>query len=93
MTTLLKNPALLPLALALGAVLAALAPSVQAQNLVELYRSARDYDATYQSARSLYEANLYRAEQARAGILPQAGLSMGVSRVNYENNNPAVDRN
>ncbi|MDP2032169.1 MAG: TolC family outer membrane protein [Polaromonas sp.] len=93
MTTLLKKPALLPLALALGAVLAALAPSVQAQNLVELYRSARDYDAAYQSSRSLYEANLYRAEQAKAGILPQAGLSMGVSRVNYENNNPAVDRN
>jgi outer membrane protein len=93
MTTLLKKPALLPLALALGAVLAGLAPSVQAQNLVELYRSARDYDAAYQSARSLYDANLYRAEQARAGILPQAGLSMGVSRANYENNNPVVDRN
>jgi outer membrane protein len=92
MTTLLKKPALLPLALALGAVLAALAPSVQAQNLVELYRSARDYDAAYQSARSLYDANLYRAEQAKAGILPQAGLSVGVSRANYENNNPAVDR-
>ncbi|MES2384040.1 MAG: TolC family outer membrane protein [Pseudomonadota bacterium] len=93
MTTLLKKPALLPLALALGAVLAALAPSVQAQNLVELYRSARDYDAAYQSARSLYDANLYRAEQAKAGILPQAGLSMGVSRANFKNNNPVVDRN
>lgn len=92
MTTLLKKPALLPLALALGTVLAALAPSVQAQNLVELYRSARDYDAAYQSARSLYDANLYRAEQAKAGILPQAGLSMGVSRANFENTNPAVDR-
>jgi outer membrane protein len=92
MTTLLKRPALLPLALALGAVLASLGPSVQAQNLVELYRSARDYDAAYQSARSLYEANLYRAEQAKAGILPQAGLSVGVNRANYENNNPAVDR-
>jgi len=84
MTTLLKKPALLPLALALGTVLAALAPSVQAQNLVELYRSARDYDAAYQSARSLYEANLYRAEQAKAGILPTAGLSSGVSRSQFE---------
>ncbi|MBA3592794.1 MAG: TolC family outer membrane protein [Polaromonas sp.] len=92
MTPLPNKPALLPLALALGAVLAALAPAVQAQNLVELYRSARDYDATYQSARSLYDANLYRAEQAKAGILPQAGLSMGVSRVNFENSNPVVDR-
>jgi len=93
MTTLLKKPALLPLALALSTMLAAWAPSVQAQNLVDLYRSARDYDASYQSARSLYEANLYRAEQARAGILPQAGLAVGVNRVNFENNNPAVDRN
>ncbi|MES2685296.1 MAG: TolC family outer membrane protein [Pseudomonadota bacterium] len=92
MKTLLKKPALLPLALALGTVLAALTPSVHAQNLVELYRSARDYDAAYQSARSLYDANLYRAEQAKAGILPQAGLSIGVSRANFENNNPAVDR-
>ncbi len=93
MTTLLKKPVLLPLALALAIVLAALAPSVQAQNLVELYRSARDYDAAYQSSRSLYDANLYRAEQAKAGILPQAGLSAGVNRVNFENNNPAIDRN
>ena len=92
MTTLLKKPALLPLAVALSAVLAAWAPAVQAQNLVELYRSARGYDAAYQSARSLYDANLYKAEQARAGILPSAGLSMGASRTNFENNNPVIDR-
>ncbi|MDO9360934.1 MAG: TolC family outer membrane protein [Polaromonas sp.] len=96
MTPLMNKPALSPLALALsalGAVCALWAPQVQAQNLVELYRSARDYDASYQSSRSLYEANLARAEQAKAGILPQAGLSAGVNRVNFENNNPAIDRN
>lgn len=92
MKTLLKKPALLPLSLALSAVLAAFAPAVQAQNLVELYRSAREYDASYQSARSLYEANLAKAEQAKAGILPTAGLSLGASRTNFENNNPVVDR-
>ena len=92
MKTLFKKPALLPLSLALSTVLAAFAPAVQAQNLVELYRSAREYDASYQSARSLYEANLAKAEQAKAGILPTAGLSMGASRTNFENNNPVADR-
>ena len=84
MTTLLKKPALLPLALALNTVLAVLAPAAQAQNLVALYQSARDYDAAYQSSRSLYEANLAKAEQAKASILPTAGLASGVSRTNYE---------
>ncbi|WP_096663738.1 TolC family outer membrane protein [Polaromonas sp. AET17H-212] len=93
MKTLLKKPALLPLSLALSAVLAAFAPAVQAQNLVELYRSAREYDASYQSARAQYEANLAKAEQAKAGILPTAGLSLGASRTNFENTNPVVDRN
>ena len=93
MKTLFKKPALLPLSRALSAVLAAFAPAVQAQNLVELYRSAREYDASYQSARSQYEANLAKAEQAKAGILPTAGLSLGVSRTNFENTNPVVDRN
>ncbi|MDI1271816.1 MAG: TolC family outer membrane protein [Polaromonas sp.] len=92
MKTLFKKPALLPLSLALSAVLAAFAPAVQAQNLVELYRSAREYDASYQSARSLYEANLAKAAQAKAGILPTAGLSLGVSRTNFENTNPVADR-
>ena len=92
MTTLLKKPALLPLALALSTVLAVLAPSVQAQNLVELYRSARDYDAAYQSARSLYDANLAKAEQAKAGILPSAGLSAGATRTNFEMSSPASER-
>ena len=95
MTTLLKKSALLPdrlTALALSAVLLVLAPAAQAQNLVELYRSARDYDAAYQSSRALYEANLAKAEQAKAGILPTAGFSSGVSRSNFENSNPATER-
>ncbi|OOG36554.1 TolC family outer membrane protein [Polaromonas sp. A23] len=92
MKTLLQKPAMLPLSLALSAVLAAFAPAAQAQNLVELYRSARDYDATYQSARSQYDANLAKAAQAKAGILPSAGLSAGASRTNFENTNPVVDR-
>ena len=92
MKTPLQKPAMRHLSLALSAVLAGFAPSAPAQNLVELYRSARDYDATYQSARSLYQANLAKADQAKAGILPTAGLSAGVNRTNFENNNPVTDR-
>ena len=61
--------------------LAGLSSLVQAQSLVELYASARTFDANYQSAKLQYDANLARADQARAGILPTAGLSAGASRV------------
>jgi outer membrane protein len=63
---------------------AALAPPAQAQSLIELYESARDYDATYQGARAQYEADLARAEQAKAGIRPQVGMSAGYSSANQE---------
>ena len=67
----------LPLFVAVGA---ALALPVQAQSLVDLYESARGFDASYQSAKSLYTATLTRADQARAAILPSANLALGLSR-------------
>ena len=72
---------------------ALMAMSAQAQNLVELYDSARAFDANYQSAKLQYEANLARADQARAGILPTAGLNVGASRTAFDNTNPVIDRN
>ena len=80
------------LALTLASALAALAPCAQAQSLVDLYESARAFDATYQSARLQYDANLARADQAKAGILPNAGLAAGVSRTAFENTSPPIDR-
>jgi outer membrane protein len=79
----------LPLSLALGA---ALALPARAENLLQLYESARGYDATWQSAKAQYDANLFRAEQAKAGILPSANLGAGVTRSNFENTVPAADR-
>jgi len=79
---------MLPLSVALA--LAAFAPLAQAQSLVELYESARAFDATYQSAKLQYDANLARADQARAGILPTAGFSAGASRVGVENTTPSI---
>jgi outer membrane protein len=81
-----------PLTTAVALALAALAPVAQAQSLVELYESARAFDATYQSAKLQYDANLARADQARAGILPTAGLGAGVSRTAFENTSPPIDR-
>jgi outer membrane protein len=73
---------MLPVSVAFA--LAALAPLAKAQSLVELYESARAFDASYQSAKLQYDANLARADQARAGILPTAGLSAGASRIGVE---------
>lgn len=67
----------LPLSLALGSALAAPA---QAQSLVELLNAARSYDAPWQSAKAQLDASISRADQARAGLLPSAALSGGVSR-------------
>jgi outer membrane protein len=81
-----------PLTTAVALALLALAPLAQAQSLVELYESARAFDASYQSAKLQYDANLARADQAKAGILPTAGLSAGVSRTAFENTTPPIDR-
>nr|WP_236582047.1 TolC family outer membrane protein [Hydrogenophaga sp. BPS33] len=51
----------------------------QAQSLVELYEAARGFDATYLAARSQYDASLAQAAQARAGLLPQAGLGVAAN--------------
>jgi len=79
----------LPLSVALAA---AFALPARAQSLLDLYESARAYDATWQSAKAQYDANLFRAEQARAGILPSANLAAGVTRSSFESNVPVTDR-
>ena len=71
----------LPLSLALSL---ALAGASQAQSLQEVYEMARGYDAAYQSAKSQYEANLAKAEQGKAALLPTVGLSAGSSRTQFE---------
>ncbi|MEO7391653.1 MAG: TolC family outer membrane protein [Ramlibacter sp.] len=80
----------LPVSLALAA---AFAPAAHAQDLMALYESARAYDATWQSAKAQYDANLFRAEQAKAGILPSANMGAGITRSAFENNVPVTDRN
>jgi len=79
---------LLPLSLALGA---AFAVPARAQSLLDLYESARAYDANWQSAKAQYDANLFHADQALAGILPSANLGVGVTRSHLDNTVPALE--
>ena len=78
----MKTFRLLPLFVAIGTTLAL---PVQAQSLVDLYQSARGYDASYQSAKSQFDATLARADQAKALLLPTVGLSLGASATNLDN--------
>ncbi len=75
-----------------AAIISMTAAPAMAQNLTQLYESARTYDAVYQSAKSQYEANLARAEQAKAGLYPTAGLSAGLNKSNVDNTNPNSTR-
>jgi outer membrane protein len=76
---------LLPLSVALAT---AFALPAHGQSLIDLYESARGYDATYQAARAQYDASLARAAQAKAGILPAVGLSAGASRTELDVDTP-----
>ena len=58
----------------------ALAGAAQAQSLQEIYDMAKGYDAAYQAARSQYSANLAKADQGKASLLPGVALSGGASR-------------
>lgn len=78
-----RSPALTRLSLALALALGA--TGAQAQSLVDLYEAARGYDTTLQAAKAQYEANLAKAEQARAGLRPQAGLAAGVNGTSSRN--------
>ena len=73
----MKTFRLLPLVAVIGATLAF---PLRAQSLVDLYESARGFDASYQSAKSQYDATLARAAQAKALVLPTANLALGASR-------------
>jgi len=59
------------------------AHSASAQSLAELYESARNYDAAFQSAKAQFEANVALADQSKAGLLPTIGFSSTVSRTDF----------
>jgi outer membrane protein len=76
------TPRLLPLTLSLAAVLTGAA---QAQSLAQLYEAAKGYDASFKAAQSQYQANLAKAEQAKALLRPTAGMGATLSESDYAN--------
>jgi outer membrane protein len=72
-------------AVGLAVSLLLFAGQTQAQNLLDLYQAASGYDASFQAAKAQYEANLARAEQAKAGLYPTASLSASINRSISEN--------
>jgi len=85
----MKTLRLLPLTVAISAVLAL---PVHAQSLLELFQSARTFDAGYQSARAQAQATLAKGEQARAGLLPTVGLAAGVNRIHIGSDQAAFEK-
>ena len=77
----------LPLKAALALAFASQAS--QAQSLLDLYEHARGYDATYVGAKAQYEANLFLANQALGGVLPNIALGASTTR-NYWDFRPDV---
>jgi len=63
-----------------------------AQDLVQVYRDARGYDAQYAAARYALQAGLEKLPQGRALILPTLNLSAGTTRthIDSESKDPAV---
>lgn len=72
---------LLPLLVAMAA---GLSFSAQAQSLMELHNAARNYDASYQSAKSQFDATVAKGDQAKAGVLPTVALTLGANRSSQE---------
>ncbi|MBU3652614.1 MAG: TolC family outer membrane protein [Limnohabitans sp.] len=70
-----------------------LLPVAHAQSLTQLYEMARNYDASYQSARSLYKANVSKADQATAQLLPTVNLGTTTTRsqTDFRGDIPALD--
>ena len=56
-------------------------PRSPTQTLLELYQSARAFDATYLAARAQADSEIYKAEQAEALLRPSASLSGNAGRV------------
>lgn len=69
----------------LGALLLAAQQLAAAQSLGVILEAARGYDAGFLAAQAQRQADLALAEQAKAGLRPQVGLSAGASWARSDN--------
>ncbi|ARU06827.1 hypothetical protein CCO03_12550 [Comamonas serinivorans] len=61
-----------------------LSPVASAQDLLNAWHKAALHDARYQAAQAQRQASLARADQARAGLLPQLGLGASSTRTHLD---------
>jgi outer membrane protein len=57
---------------------------VHAEDLLQVFRDARSYDAQYGAARYALQAGLEKLPQGRSLILPTVGLTSGITRTNLD---------
>jgi len=76
---------------------ALLSPGAGAEDLIQVFRDARNYDAQYGAARYALQAGLERLPQGRSLVLPTLGLTSGYTRTNLDiegrGSNPAPSAN
>ena len=65
--------------------------SAQAQSLLDLYQSARNYDATYQAAKAQFDATIARGEQSLGGIYPSANFSASATQTSQASDLPVLN--
>jgi outer membrane protein len=78
--------------LAAIAFAAVLPHNARAENLLQVYRDARAYDAQYAAARYALQAGQEKLPQGRALLLPTIGLSANLTDTHFklDSNNPAL---
>jgi len=74
----------------LSTLLLASAPAA-AEDLIEIYRQAQANDPVWAAARANYEANVEKAPQGRAQLLPNLSLSANATDTDLRSRSPTVD--
>ena len=66
------------------AIALATASSAQAQNLLQIYETAKGHDATYAAAKSQAQATMAKAAQAKSALLPTIGASLSQTKTDLD---------
>jgi outer membrane protein len=75
----------------LFAALLVVATPLRAEDLMQVYRLAQANDPQFAAARADYAANLEKAPQGRALLLPTVDLSAGTGETDLHSKSPTVD--
>jgi len=90
----MKSPLRTVHTIVLCAAAAVLPSQALAEDLLQVFRDARSYDAQYGAARYALQAGLEKLPQGRSLVLPTLGLTSGITRTNLDidgrGSNPAV---